>query len=211
MLNSTIDNPNSVETSSLLSSHQNKQYYHSIIYKSQQNSISDICQEQSDNSEENKNNSTTNKNEQNLSIFTFLYWHSIINQYSSSIYLENKASVARDHLANERTYLAWLRTSLSIISVGIGITQLFRLEKKTTQTRHYHQQDKASIYGQMIGFLFIIISILFLVFAFIRYFHTQLALTKGYFPASRSTVLIASSLLFFTMVFVLIIVFKVQQ
>ncbi|KAG0142888.1 hypothetical protein CROQUDRAFT_97042 [Cronartium quercuum f. sp. fusiforme G11] len=42
-------------------------------------------------------------------------------------FLENTSNTARDHLANERTYLAWLRTSLGLTSVGIAITQLFRL------------------------------------------------------------------------------------
>ncbi|KAK4048170.1 asparagine-linked glycosylation protein [Microbotryomycetes sp. JL221] len=41
-------------------------------------------------------------------------------------------SVARDHLALERTYLAWLRTSLALASIGIAITQLFRLPSSTT-------------------------------------------------------------------------------
>ncbi|RMZ76285.1 hypothetical protein DV737_g4880, partial [Chaetothyriales sp. CBS 132003] len=44
-----------------------------------------------------------------------------------SVTLENKGSVARDHLALERTFLAWLRTSLAFASIGIAVTQLFRL------------------------------------------------------------------------------------
>ncbi|TNY22436.1 hypothetical protein DMC30DRAFT_415102 [Rhodotorula diobovata] len=48
--------------------------------------------------------------------------------------LENRGSVARDHLAGERTFLAWLRTSLGLASIGIAITQLFRLPSTTTTT-----------------------------------------------------------------------------
>jgi putative membrane protein len=35
--------------------------------------------------------------------------------------ITNSGSTARDHLANERTYLAWMRTSLAIIGVSIGL------------------------------------------------------------------------------------------
>ncbi|PWZ02515.1 hypothetical protein BCV70DRAFT_214069 [Testicularia cyperi] len=44
-----------------------------------------------------------------------------------SLELLNEGSVARDHLASERTFLAWLRTSLSLVSIGIAITQLFQI------------------------------------------------------------------------------------
>ncbi|KAJ8292710.1 hypothetical protein OF846_003985 [Rhodotorula toruloides] len=49
--------------------------------------------------------------------------------------LENKGAVARDHLAGERTFLAWLRTSLALASIGIAITQLFRLPSASTTTK----------------------------------------------------------------------------
>ena len=35
--------------------------------------------------------------------------------------LPNKGSTARDHLANERTYLAWMRTSLSLLGASLGL------------------------------------------------------------------------------------------
>lgn len=34
--------------------------------------------------------------------------------------LENSNSVARDHLASERTFLAYVRTSLAVVSAGVG-------------------------------------------------------------------------------------------
>jgi hypothetical protein len=39
--------------------------------------------------------------------------------------LENSGSVARDHLASERTFLAYMRTSLAIASSGVGEPPLF--------------------------------------------------------------------------------------
>jgi len=34
---------------------------------------------------------------------------------------EKSPSRARDHLANERTYLAWLRTALAVMALGLAI------------------------------------------------------------------------------------------
>ena len=42
------------------------------------------------------------------------------NHYVLLLILENSGSVARDHLASERTCLAYVRTSLTITSMGVG-------------------------------------------------------------------------------------------
>ena len=41
-------------------------------------------------------------------------------RFQPSLVLENCGSVARDHLATERTFLAYVRTSLTIASAGVG-------------------------------------------------------------------------------------------
>jgi uncharacterized membrane protein YidH (DUF202 family) len=41
---------------------------------------------------------------------------------------QNTGSVARDHLASERTYLSWLRTGLGFIALGIAIERFNQLD-----------------------------------------------------------------------------------
>jgi putative membrane protein len=41
---------------------------------------------------------------------------------------DNVGSLARDHLANERTFLAWVRTSLAVIGLGVLLGKLVQTE-----------------------------------------------------------------------------------
>lgn len=105
-------------------------------------------------------------------------------------------------MANERTFLAWLRTSLSFITIGIGITQLFRLEDKqsTVQLNNWTiQLDNSSEviakFGKPLGCIFIILGIITLLFGVTRFFNVQQMLVKNYYPAARLTVVVLISLL----------------
>ncbi|KAJ3480988.1 hypothetical protein NLI96_g7959 [Meripilus lineatus] len=44
----------------------------------------------------------------------------LLGSWNPTLTLQNSGSVARDHLASERTFLAYVRTSLTISSTGVG-------------------------------------------------------------------------------------------
>ncbi|KAH8553796.1 hypothetical protein BGW37DRAFT_487111 [Umbelopsis sp. PMI_123] len=113
-----------------------------------------------------------------------LTWvHKLYDYYSASNLLENRGCVARDHLANERTYLAYLRTSLATISTGVAITQLFRMNKALP--------DKP-IGGRALGASLITLGIILLLVGTVRFFHSQEAMTRGVFPVTTRGVMVIS-------------------
>ncbi|KAI0299596.1 hypothetical protein BC826DRAFT_896186, partial [Russula brevipes] len=94
-----------------------------------------------------------------------------------SLTLKNTGSVARDHLASERTFLAYVRTSLSFASAGVALVQLFRVSV-----------NAMAPYGRPLGATLIAFGMAVLVMGTLRYFSIQHALPQGLFPAARFSV-----------------------
>ena len=92
----------------------------------------------------------------------------------------------------ERTFLAWLRTSLSFASIGIAVTQLFRLNISLQDGDSSSPIRRKNLYhvGKPLGATFIAIAVVILFIGFHRYFESQHYIIRGKFPASRGSIFV---------------------
>nr|GAT46635.1 predicted protein [Mycena chlorophos] len=98
-----------------------------------------------------------------------------------SLLLENRGTVARDHLASERTFLAYVRTSLAVAAAGVALMQLFRVNPDLpTGSKH-------PIPAKLVAAGTIILSLCILGIGVSRYFIVQASLVEGKYPAPRWT------------------------
>lgn len=111
----------------------------------------------------------------------------------------------------ERTFLAWLRTSLAFASIGIAITQLFRLNTSLVddgpENPHFRTIRRM---GKPLGTTFLGISVLVLILGYQRYIQSQQWVMKGKFPASRGTIILVTLIAFMLMAASLVIIVIVQ-
>ncbi|KAK6991864.1 hypothetical protein R3P38DRAFT_3091242 [Favolaschia claudopus] len=91
-----------------------------------------------------------------------------------SLLLENRGTTARDHLALERTFLAYLRTSLALAAGGVVMGQLLDLPGSVFGS-----------YARPLAASCIVLAVYVLLVGIARYFTVQNELTKGVFTVAR--------------------------
>ncbi|KAI0373812.1 hypothetical protein BV20DRAFT_962402 [Pilatotrama ljubarskyi] len=123
------------------------------------------------------------------------HWRKLLEDWKLWLTLENSGSVARDHLASERTFLAYARTSLTIAYQRVALVQLFTLSAATTN-------KDMERFARPLGAVMIILGLLTLGVGVFRYFLVQDALIRGVYPVAR----ISPSLLSFAMLVLVIVV-----
>jgi putative membrane protein len=113
----------------------------------------------------------------------------------------NDASRTQQHLANQRTFLAWLRTSVALIGLGFVVSR-FGLFLKAIIVGHslsVTTLDQSSAYyslSSLVGTIMVVLGIVFTALALKNYLDTYKSIMKGsYLPKHIYIYLISTSLI----------------
>jgi putative membrane protein len=94
----------------------------------------------------------------------------------------------RDHLANERTYLAWLRTGMALLGLGFLVARL-RLEMAAV----HGAGEPAGFHGATVGLGFATLGLVTILFGTWRYVAVRRMIERRAFLPLGGTVLLIST------------------
>lgn len=107
---------------------------------------------------------------------------------------ENRAS-ANDHLANERTFLAWIRTSIAIMGFGFVVVKFSLFVQQLSLAMGKEVVLPAKGYSPVIGIFLVVIGALMALLSFIRYRTIEKHLRRGtYFPSFLLSLLLTMAI-----------------
>ncbi|HTW69792.1 MAG TPA: DUF202 domain-containing protein [Acetobacteraceae bacterium] len=93
-----------------------------------------------------------------------------------------------DHAANERTFLAWVRTAIAVMAFGFLVAKFNLFLKITAESlaRDGHAvRVPGGAYGGLAGILLIVFGVIMIVMAAVRFLHTDRAIES---PEQRTNV-----------------------
>jgi putative membrane protein len=96
---------------------------------------------------------------------------------------KNAIERSREHLANERTFLAWIRTSIALMGFGFVIVKSSLFLKQLSlllETRGVPFKG----YSSLVGVIMVAIGVIIAILAFLQYKNNEKHLKNNYFVSS---------------------------
>jgi putative membrane protein len=117
--------------------------------------------------------------------------------------INNSALRVRDHLANERTFLAWIRTSIGIMAFGF-VVQKFSLFLKQIALvvgasnfgAQIHLPPQLQGFSRYIGIFLVALGVLITFLAFVNYKRTKNQINSNIYKPSDILILMVTTLVF---------------
>lgn len=94
------------------------------------------------------------------------------------------ADNSREHLANERTFLAWTRTGIAIMAFGFVVVKFNLFVKQAAYLLQRAAPGPNKGYASVLGITLVIAGILITILAFVNYRRVSRQLERGEFRSS---------------------------
>jgi putative membrane protein len=122
---------------------------------------------------------------------------------------EDKPNNPSDHLANERTYLAWVRTSVGIMAFGFVVVKFTLFMKQISLILGKPLEPESKGYSSFLGIVLVCVGIFTALFSFLRYKHVERQLNGDNYKSSP--LLITSLTVLILVVSILLVVYLLQS
>lgn len=110
--------------------------------------------------------------------------------------LPNRPAGPADHLANERTFLAWIRTSIALIGFGFVIVKFALFVKQISIALGEKTVLPGKGYSAVIGVIMVALGAVMAALAYLRYINVEKQLNQdSYYPSRWLTTLVAISII----------------
>ena len=113
-----------------------------------------------------------------------------------------------DHLANERTFLAWIRTSIGIMGFGFVVVKFSLFTREISVALGAARKMPQPGYSHLIGIMLVALGGLIIVFSYFRYITTQKQIDRGVYYHSDLFAKMTTILIF--MVCIALLVYLLQ-
>ncbi len=116
-----------------------------------------------------------------------------------NLYIESeksqKTSGPADHLANERTFLAWIRTSIALMGFGFVIVKFALFVRQISIVLDKKEVVQGKNYSAIIGIIMVSMGAIVTTLAYLRYRNIEKQLNNNaYFPSKLLSVIVTFSI-----------------
>jgi len=113
---------------------------------------------------------------------------------------EKRKSNPTDYLANERTFLAWVRTSIGIMAFGFVVVKFSMFVKQLSLMLEIDDSPEMAAthahYSAVIGIVLVVLGMVAIVLSYLSYRNTNKQLDGGVYQHSTLYISLLTSLIF---------------
>lgn len=119
-----------------------------------------------------------------------------------------KQGTPGDHLANERTFLAWVRTSIGIMAFGFVVVKFSLFVKQLSLLLGKETALQSKGYSAMMGITLVAVGAVTALLSYIRYRQSEKQLNEGFYRHSSKLITILTAFIFLISILLLFYLLK---